>query len=370
MKVVFLNIQKLNKRFETSLKSQFKTFLTNGHYILGNKLIEFENAFANYCGAKHCIGTGNGLDALTLILKGYIELGKLSAGDEVLVPANTFIATIISIQQAGLVPVLVDPNESSFCISEVEVKQKITPKIKAVIVTYLYGQISGINQLKHWCHQNNLLLIADAAQAHGAISENNKKAGSIADAAAFSFYPSKNLGALGDGGAVTTSNTLLATCIQKLRNYGTSKKYVNELIGINSRLDEIQAAFLIEKLKFLDIDNTKRREIANRYSNEITNKHIQLPQWNGGNNHVFYVYVVRVKNRSHFCDYLTANSIGYLIHYPIPPHKQKALVDEFKNQIFPITEKISQEVVSIPLNPTLVKSEINYIIKKLNEYTC
>ncbi len=370
MKVAFLNLQKLNKRFETSFKSQFETFLNKGHYILGNKLVEFERVFAKYCNVPYCIGTGNGLDALTLILKGYITLGKLTPGDQIIVPANTFIATILSVKQAGLIPVLIEPNEATFIITAKTVKQNITPNIKAVIITYLYGQIDGMDQMKKLCNQNNLLLIADAAQAHGAKDQNNNLAGSIADAAAFSFYPSKNLGALGDGGAITTADSILANCVRKLRNYGTSKKYTNEFIGTNSRLDEIQAAFLIEKLKVLDIDNTKRREIASRYSNEIINQNIKLPLWNNSNNHVFYVYAIRVKNRNHFCEYLNKNQIGYVIHYPIPPHKQKALANEFKNQSFPITEKISEEIISIPLNPILEVSEIDYIIQVLNNYTC
>ncbi|WP_010177384.1 DegT/DnrJ/EryC1/StrS family aminotransferase [Aquimarina agarilytica] len=370
MRIPFLNLHKLNKRFENNFKSQFDTFLTSGHYILGTKLTEFENAFASYCNVSFCIGTGNGLDALTLILKAYIELGKLNIGDQVIVPANTFIATLLSVKQAGLIPVLIEPDEDSFIINVRNVQQKITPKIKAIITTHLYGQVYGMDELKEFCSNAQLLLIADAAQAHGAIDQNGNKAGSIAHAAAFSFYPSKNLGALGDGGAITTNNTELANCIKKLRNYGTSEKYRNELIGINSRLDELQAAFLIEKLNLLDDDNNKRREIALRYSNEITNENIKLPFWNGSKNHVFYVYVIRVKNRINFCNYLNENQIGHMIHYPIPPHKQKALTNEFKNQSFPITEKISNEIVSIPLNPILEVSEIDYIIQVLNNYTC
>ncbi len=370
MRIPFLNLQKLNKRFEIKFKSQFEDFLHKGHYILGNKLIEFENAYANYCNAPYCIGTGNGLDALTLILKAYIELGKLALGDQIIVPANTFIATILSVKQAGLVPILIDPNETSFIITATAIKQKITPSVKAIIVTHLYGQISGMDELKDLCTDKNLLLIADAAQAHGAIDQNNNKAGSIAHAAAFSFYPSKNLGALGDGGAITTADSGLANCIQKLRNYGTSEKYKNDLIGTNSRLDEIQAAFLLEKLKVLDTDNTKRREIAYRYSKEIINENIKLPLWNNDKSHVFYVYVVRVKNKNHFCDYLNTHKVGYVIHYPIPPHKQKALANEFKNQSFPVTEKLSNEVVSIPLNPILETHEIDYLIEILNKYTC
>ena len=248
-------------------------------------------------------------------------------------------------------------------------KNQLQKKTKAIIVTHLYGQLSNMEVIKEIALKNNLILISDAAQAHGAEDKSGNKAGSIANAVAFSFYPSKNLGALGDGGAVTTTNSKLAECIQKLRNYGTSEKYVNEYRGMNSRLDEIQAVILTEKLHFLDVDNEIRRKIAKRYSTEIKNKEIKLPVWNGLNSHVFYAYVVRVTNREHFCNYLESNQIGYVIHYPIAPHQQKAMAGIFSNN-FPITESLSATVVSLPISPVMNDIEVKQVIKVLNAYSC
>ena len=369
MEVKFLDLKKINNSFETEFQREFTSFLNSGSYILGDQLSGFEKAFATYCGTKYCIGVGNGLDALTLILKGYIEIGQLKLNDEVLVPANTFIATILSVLQAGLTPVLVEPNEITFNVDANEISIRLTSKTKAIIVTHLYGQLAPMENINKLTKEKGLLLITDAAQAHGA-SINNTRAGSLADAAAFSFYPSKNLGALGDCGAVTTSNKALTDCIKKLRNYGTSGKYINTRIGVNSRLDELQASFLLQKLPLLDECNNKRRAIAKRYLNEIKNTEIQLPFWDGTDNHVFYVFVVSVKNRKHFTNFLNKQSIGFVIHYPIPPHKQEALKNVFKNEHYPITDKISEEVVSIPLNQALTDIEVSYIIDTLNAYKC
>ena len=369
MEVKFLDLHKINQRHEAAFKKKFQEFLDSGQYILGSELENFEKKFAAYCGVNFCVGVGNGLDALTLILKGYIQLGTLREGDEVIVAANTFIATILSVQHSNLKPVLAEPDEESFIISAEAIKKKITKKTKAIIVTHLYGQIRDMDVLKKIASENNLLLIADAAQAHGAEDIKGNKAGSIADAAAFSFYPSKNLGALGDGGAVTTNNEELANYIQKLRNYGISEKYVNKYKGVNSRLDEIQAIFLQEKLHFLDNDNELRRKIAARYCNEIKNEEIKLPNWDGSKNHVFYAYVIRVNNRNHFCDYLSNNSIGYIIHYPIAPHQQKAMIGIFDKK-FPVTEKLSATVVSLPVSPVMNADEVTRVVEVLNEYSC
>ena len=365
--IKFLDLHKINSRFDTEFISQFNSVLTSGHYILGQQVEQFETNFANYCGTKHCIGTANGLDALTLILKAYIELGKLKPGDEVIVPANTFIATVLSVLHANLKPVLVDANEESFNISVAEVEKHINPKVKAIIAVHLYGQLADIDSLYNIAKQHNLLLIEDAAQAHGAISTSHKKAGNLSDAAAFSFYPSKNLGCLGDGGAITTNDTKLSNCIKMLHNYGSSSKYVNDIIGTNSRLDELQAAFLSIKLKQLDEDNLKRQDIAAFYLSNIKNKKIKLPFFNHTKDHVFYAFVVRVDDRKGFINYLNANEVGYLIHYPIPPHKQKALA-MFNHMSFPVTEKIHDTVVSIPISPVMTDEELQTVTQILNSY--
>jgi len=369
MKVDFLDLKSINTLYKNEFEQVFSNFLNSGSYLLGNQLIDFENRFAGFCGVDYTIGTGNGLDALTLVLRGYLILGRLKPNDEVLVPANTFVATILSVLQAGLKPVLLDPNETTFNLDAQGVIDNITKKTKVIIVTHLYGQLAPMNEIRQEVLKRNLILIADGAQAHGATYQ-DFKIGELADATSFSFYPSKNLGALGDGGAVVTSDKELAECIFKLRNYGCKEKYKNEYIGVNSRLDEIQAAFLSIKLKFLNRDNDIRRNIAKRYLKEIKNSCIELPFWDGSNNHVFYVFVVRVKNREHFIDFLKDNFIGYVIHYPIPPHKQEALNEFFRGETYPITEKMSEEVLSIPLNPILTEKEITYVINTLNKYKC
>lgn len=365
--IPFLDLHKINQPHEKAFRESFQKFLDSGYYVLGNAVKEFEQVFAKYCGVHYCVGVGNGLDALTLILKAYLELGKLQEGDKVIVAANTYIATILAIKHAGLEPVLVEPDEKTFNLNPIEVEKNIDASIKAILVTHLYGQLADMKSLRKIADENNLLLMADAAQAHGAEDENGNKAGSLADAAGFSFYPSKNLGTLGDGGAVTTNNKDLASVISQLRNYGTSSKYINEYIGFNSRLDELQAYFLLEKLKDLDKANNHRKQVASRYLNEINNEKIKLPYWNGSANHVFHLFVVQVENRENFAEFLEKNEIGYLIHYPLPPHQQKAFF-EFSNLSFPITEKIHEQVVSIPISPVMTQSEIDRVISVLNAY--
>lgn len=367
MQIPFLDLKKVNAPYEKDFKLQFECFLNSGYYILGNTVSLFEKQFATYCRAKYCIGTGNGLDALTLIFKGYIELAILSKGDEVLVAANTYIATIIAVQNAGLIPVLVDADADTYNLDLKQLPSKPSTKIKALMVTHLYGQLADMTRLRAYCDTHGLLLLADAAQAHGAETLTNEKAGSLADAAGFSFYPTKNLGALGDGGCVTTNNQKLYEVIDKLRNYGKSTSVTNEYIGINSRLDEIQAGFLSIKLKKLDQENSHRKEIAKRYINEIKSSKISLPVVSNFSAHVFHQFVVKVENRSDFITYLNKNGIGNAIHYPIPPHKQKAYEGYFKAG-FPVTEKLAQQQISIPINPTLSSLEVSYIIEKLNAY--
>lgn len=365
--IPFLDLKAINQRFEAEFQNEFQQFLDSGYYILGNQVKLFEANFARYCGTNYCIGLGNGLDALRLILEGYKILGKLEDNDEVLVASNTYIATILAIKQAGLKPVLVEADFDTYNFDITSLKNSISKKTKAIMPVHLYGQLSPMEEILKISKKNNLLVIEDAAQAHGAKNEAGKSAGNLGDAAGFSFYPSKNLGALGDGGAVTTNDKALAEVIHKLRNYGTSTKYVNEYLGFNSRLDELQAAFLNVKLPTLDADNENRREIAKRYISEIKNEKIELPKYDSSENHVFHLFVVRVKNRNTFIDYLDRNGIGHLIHYPIPPHRQQAL-SEFSKLSFPTTEKIHNEVISIPMSPIMTEEEVTKVISILNLY--
>jgi len=363
----FLNLRKLNQPFEAAFEKKMKQFLDGGWYILGNEVKQFEADFAAYCGTKHCIGVGNGLDALVLIFKAYIHLGKLQKGDEVIVPANTYIASILAVLQADLVPVLVEPRLETFNINPEAIEAKITSKTKAILPVHLYGQLCEIKAINEIAQTHNLLVIEDAAQAHGSQFSENERAGNLSHAAAFSFYPGKNLGALGDAGAITTNDDALAEVLFSMRNYGSKVKYENEIIGVNSRLDELQAAFLNIKLKQLDSENEFRRQIAKRYLSEIKNNKIVLPFWDESENHVFHLFIIRTPNRQELQNYLKNNLIETMIHYPIPPHKQKAL-SNWNHLSFPITEKIHNEVLSIPLNSTLADEEIEHIIITLNRY--
>lgn len=365
--ISFLDLHKINQRFEIEFKNKFTDFLDSGYYILGSNVTAFEDEFANYCGTKHCVGVGNGLDALRLILEAYKVLGKLSNGDEVLVASNTYIATILAIKQAGLKPVLVESESDTFNFNLEALSDSISSKTKAVMPVHLYGQLSPMEAINEIAKNNHLLVIEDAAQAHGAKDLEGRLAGNLGNAAGFSFYPTKNLGALGDAGAITTNDDELATVIRKLRNYGSSSKYVNEYIGFNSRLDDVQAAFLRIKLPFLDSDNKRRREIANLYLSEIKNPKIKLPAYNKDDSHVFHQFVVQVENREDFINYLTTNEIGTLIHYPIPPHQQEALSD-YSNLNFPVTEKIHKQVISIPISPVLGNDDVKRIIEVLNSF--
>ncbi|WP_269227642.1 DegT/DnrJ/EryC1/StrS family aminotransferase [Flavobacterium eburneipallidum] len=364
--IQFLDLKKINAPYETALQEKLKLVLENGWYILGNEVKVFESNFANYCGTKHCIGVGNGFDALVLIFKAYIQLGKLQKGDEVIVPANTYIASILAIMQADLIPVLVEPKLETYNINPDLIQEKVSSKTKAILVVHLYGQLAEMEQITTIAIQNNLLVIEDAAQAHGSISD-LRKSGNLSNAAAFSFYPGKNLGCLGDGGAVVTNDTELAKVIQSLRNYGSEVKYQNEFIGINSRLDELQAAFLNVKLPSLDDENTIRRTIAKRYLSEIKNDKIILPFWDFSENHVFHLFVIRTQNRNELQQYLLDNGIQTMIHYPIPPHQQKAF-STWNHLSFPITEKIHAEVLSLPISPVMTMDEVDFVVSILNQY--
>lgn len=365
--IKYLDLHKINARFQDEFSKQFLSFLNSGHYILGNNVSDFESNFTTYCGTKYCIGTANGLDALTLILKGYIELGRLNAGDEIMVPANTYIASILSVINAGLHPIFIEPDVKTYNISVHEIEKHWSTKVKAILAVHLYGQLADMDAIHKISQKYGALVIEDAAQAHGAENKNMIKAGNLSNAAAFSFYPTKNLGALGDAGAVTTNEKELAEYLFKARNYGSPEKYVNSIKGYNSRLDEFQAIVLNIKLKQLDEDNYRRQEIASIYLSKINNKKILLPNYDNSKNHVFHVFLVRVKNRIHFMDYLKKHQIGSLIHYPIPPHKQKAL-SEYGHLKLPITEAIHNTVVSIPLNPAMTHDEVKTVVDVLNQY--
>ncbi|WP_445721867.1 DegT/DnrJ/EryC1/StrS family aminotransferase [Flavobacterium sp.] len=371
--IKFLDLHKLNQPFETDFQLKLKQFLDKGWYVLGDEVSKFEDSFAGYCGSKYCIGVGNGLDALVLIFKAYIQLGKLKKGDEVIVPANTYIASILAILQADLVPVLVEPKLETYNIDPDLIEVNISSKTKAILAVHLYGQLADMNAINHIAKKHNLLLIEDAAQAHGAILDVGnekfefKKAGNLGHAAGFSFYPGKNLGALGDAGAITTNEDELAAVLFSMRNYGSKVKYHNEMIGVNSRLDELQASFLNIKLPYLYQENATRRAIAKRYLTEIKNKKIILPFWDESDNHVFHLFVIRTENREQLANYLKESGIETMIHYPIAPHHQEALKD-MKSMCFPITEKIHDEVLSIPLNSSLTNGEVNKIIKVINGF--
>lgn len=365
--IKFLDLKAINKPYQEAFQKQLELFLESGHYILGEATKAFEQNFANYCGTKYATGVSNGLDALTLIFRAFKQLGHLKSGDEVLVPANTYIASILSVVHADLKPVFVEPDINTYNLNPNALEKHITSKTKAILVVHLYGQLVEMTAINALAKKHKLLVIEDAAQAHGAENKSRKRAGNLSDAAAFSFYPSKNLGALGDAGAVTTNNKKLDETIRALRNYGSKEKYINTHLGYNKRLDELQAAFLNIKLKNLDTDNSKRRVIAKRYLTEITNKKIALPVYNLSKNHVFHLFVVRVANREKFVTYLKNNQVETLIHYPIPPHKQEALAS-FKNLKLPITEAIHKTVVSIPISPILLDAEVSKLINLLNAY--
>jgi len=365
--IKFLDLQKINRQYEAELTKAANSVIDSGWYILGEKVTQFEKAFSDYCRTKHCIGVASGLDALILILRAYQELGKMKPGDEVIVPANTYIATILGITTNNLVPVLVEPNEKTFNLDVDLIEKYISKKTKVILPVHLYGQLAEMEKINQIAIKHNLLIIEDAAQAHGAENSKGTKAGNLGNAAAFSFYPGKNLGALGDAGAVTTNDDELAVVIRAIRNYGSEKKYNNCYKGYNSRLDEMQAAMLRVKLNYLDKENARRREIAKRYLSEIINEKIVLPDYSDEKDHVFHQFVIRTEKRDKLKEYLQYNGIETMIHYPVPPHKQQAY-KEWNQLIFPITEQMHNEVLSLPISPVLTEEEVTYIIENINEY--
>lgn len=363
----FLDLQKINNQYQKELKEACARVIDSGWYIMGNEVEAFEHEFAEYCGVKHAIGVANGLDALILVIRGWKELGKLKAGDEVIVPANTYIASVLAITENDLIPVFVEPNATTYNICPINVRAAITEKTKAILPVHLYGLIAPMPELMDLAKEHDLLVLEDCAQAHGA-NIDGKKVGNWGDAAGFSFYPGKNLGALGDAGAITTNNDELAFAVKALRNYGSHKKYENLYQGVNSRLDEIQAAMLRVKLEFLDRETIRRREIANCYRNKITNKLIQLPEWDYDENHVFHLFVIQTPKRDELQKYLSVNGIQTVIHYPIPPHKQRAYA-QWNQEVLPVTEKLHQQVLSLPVDPTMTNDEIKKVIDIINEFS-
>ena len=365
--IKFLDLQKINLLHQQEIEQKLLDVFRSGWYLMGEEVKNFENNLAHYIGAKHAIGVANGLDALRLIFRAYIELGFMKAGDEVIVPANTYIASILALSDNGLVPVLVEPDDVTFNLDVTKIEKAITPKTKAILIVHLQGRIVFSEELKSIAAKHNLKIIEDNAQAIGA-SWKGIKSGNLGDAAGFSFYPGKNLGALGDAGAVTTNNDDLAKAIRAIANYGSNQKYVNIYKGLNSRLDEIQAAVLDVKLKYIDQENETRRVIAKRFFSEINNPKITLPENpSDENEHVWHVFVVRCKERDVLQTYLTERGIQTIIHYPIPPHQQEAY-KEFKDLSFPITEAMHNEVLSLPISSILTEDEITEIINVVKQF--
>lgn len=364
--IKYCDLKEITGIYEPQLSEAVRRVIDSGWYILGNEVKDFEQKFAEYCGCDHCIGTGNGLDALRIILLAYKELGVMRDGDEVIVPANTYIASILAIIQAGLEPVLCEPQWESCNIDPGKIEELITPRTKAIMAVHLYGRCADIPQIKKIAERHSLKIIEDSAQAHGAMTM-SRRTGNLGDAAGFSFYPGKNLGALGDGGAITTNDTRLAETARAIANYGSQKKYVNTYQGINSRLDEMQAAILSVKLQRLDADNQRRREIAGMYRTGITNPSVILPSPTGSNEHVFHIYPIFCKKRDELQQYLLRNGIETLIHYPIPPHRQEAL-KEFRHLELPITERIHNEELSLPCHPAMNGTQVKEIIDAINNF--
>lgn len=365
--IPFLNLQKINVLHQEALEQKLLEIYRSGSYVLANEVALFEKNLEKYINCKNAIGVANGLDALRLIFKAYLHLGIFKNQDEIIVPSHTYIASILSITDCNLTPIFIEPNVENFNIDIAKIEQKITPKTKAILLVHLYGQACFSDEIITLAKKYNLKIIEDNAQSIGA-EWNGIKTGNLGNAAAFSFYPGKNLGALGDGGAVTTNNDILAATIRTLANYGSEKKYHNSLKGINSRLDEIQAGVLNIKLVYLDRENEIRRKIAHRYCTEINNPKIVLPQFpNDKKAHVWHLFVLKSEHRANLQNYLLQNGIQTLIHYPIAPHKQECY-PEYQNLSLPITELLHQQVLSLPISQVLTNNEVTYIINQLNNY--
>ncbi|GAB3327602.1 DegT/DnrJ/EryC1/StrS family aminotransferase [Larkinella ripae] len=355
-----LDLKLVNEPYKTALLETASRVIASGWYVLGREVETFEKSFATYCGAKHCVGVGNGLDAINLIFRAL----DFPPGSEIIIPANTYIATILPITALQLVPVWAEPDPRTYNLSARQIEPLITEKTRAIAVVHLYGRCCDMAPIRALADQYGLKLIEDAAQAHGATYQ-NRKAGNLSDAAAFSFYPTKNLGALGDAGAVVTSDDALAQQVRLLRNYGSEQKYIHRIPGLNSRLDELQAAFLSVKLPHLDADNRRRQALARRYLTEIRHPQLTLPPADGLDQDVWHLFVVRHPQRDAFMEYLRQKQIGTAVHYPVAPHQQDAYA-EYRHLALPLSEQLHREVLSLPLNTTLTDAEVEYIIETIN----
>lgn len=366
--IKFLDLKAVNEQYRPEVDAAIKRVLDSGWYLLGEEGAAFEREFADYCGADYCLGVANGLDALILILLGYKELGVMQEGDEVIVPANTYIASILAISRAGLSPVLVEPDERTYNLDPSLVEASVTEKTKAIMAVHLYGQCADMDPICRIAKKHGLKVIEDAAQAHGA-TYRGRKAGSLGDAAGFSFYPGKNLGALGDGGAVTTCDSQLADAITALRNYGSHEKYHNKYKGMNSRLDEIQAAVLRVKLPYLDVDTQKRRKVAEAYLSALSSltSALSVPYVADYGLPAWHLFVVRTSQRDQLAKHLTEHGIQMLIHYPVPPHRQAAY-PELGGQLLPLTESIHREVLSLPIGPVLNGVDTEQVVESVSRF--
>ena len=368
MEVKFLDLKKINVEIQDELHDGFDGVINSGQYILGDYLEDFESKYAEYCGTKYCVGVASGLDALDLTLRAWIENAKIRSGDEVLVQGNTYIATIMAIIKNNLVPRLIEPDVETFNIDPKKIENALSKKTKVILPVHLYGRMSDIEKTKEIAFKNNLLVLEDCAQSHGA-KYLNLKSGNTGNAGAFSFYPGKNLGAIGDGGAVTTNDKNLYETIKCLRNYGSHKKYENSMVGYNSRLDPLQAVLLSIKLKYLDKQNLRRQEIAKNYEENIKNSIIKKPFYSSDiESNVWHLYVVRCSERDKLKSYLESNGIQTLIHYPIPPHKQEAFKSLLLSTHLPITEGIHDQCLSLPIGPHLEDNEVSYVIETVNKF--
>lgn len=366
MNVPFLSLKEITERYRTEIHEAVSSVIDSGWYLQGQTVERFERHYADYIGSKYCIGVANGLDALTLILRAYKELGVMQDGDEIIVPANTYIASMLAISENGLTPVLVEPDIYTYEIDDSKIEESISERTKAIMIVHLYGRCAYTDKIGRLCKKYGLKLIEDNAQAHGCRFK-DRRTGSLGDAAGHSFYPGKNLGALGDGGAVTMNDEVLAGIVRKLANYGSGKKYVFDYKGRNSRLDEIQAAVLDVKLKYLDADNNRRVSIAGQYIDGITNPEIILPDRVVNENNVYHIFPVRSKRRDKLQAYLEKNGIKTMIHYPIPPHRQNAY-REWNGRSYPISEEIHETELSLPMSPTLADEQVKYTIQKVNAW--
>ncbi len=366
MNVPFLDLKTINARHAVELKAAAARVIDSGWYVLGEEVKAFEAEFAAWVGSPHCVGTSDGLSALILALRGWKELGLLKDGDGVVVPANTYIASILAITENRLRPVLVEPDEDTFNLGAAKLAAALTPDVKAVLAVPLYGQLADVPATPQLCPVRGLLLLEDAAQSHGA-HIGGVKAGAWGDAAAFSFYPGKNLGALGDAGALTCKDQKLADMVRALRNYGSHEQYKNLVQGPNDRLDELQAALLRVKLRHIDADNARRREIALRYRREIKAPNVRLPSVRAvEDSHVWHLYVVRVPDRAAFQQRLLDRGVHTVIHYPIAPHQQQAYAKELSHLQFPLSEALHREVVSLPISPVMSDEQVGHVIQVVN----